>query len=74
MCCNGHFISLELKVADNDLDPLQRYTANKITAAGGLALPVYPESWLRILGILKRVASGKVTYRPEMPPDLTKLI
>ncbi len=74
ICCNGHFIALELKVEENTVDPLQCWTLNKITAAGGLALPTYPKTWPRILGILKTVSSGKVSYRPERAADLEALI
>ena len=46
ICCNSHFIAIELKAREKDkASELQEYTLKKISKAGGIAMIVYPENW-----------------------------
>ena len=45
VCCNGHFLAVELKAANGRPSPLQLHTIEKIGKAGGTALVLYPKDF-----------------------------
>lgn len=55
ICYKGKFIALELKVGDNDLDPLQDHVLTKIKKAGGIAYELTPDNYKKIFETLFRI-------------------
>ena len=45
VCCNGHFLGVEIKAPDGRPSPLQIYNLNKIDEAGGIAVLLYPDDF-----------------------------
>ena len=45
ICCNGHFIGLELKAPNGKPSELQLWNIEKIKEAGGHALILYPKDF-----------------------------
>lgn len=56
ICAGGAFVSWELKVGDNTLDPLQSYSRYKIKKAGGLVREVRPDNLEECLAELVKLA------------------
>lgn len=48
ICHKGRFIAFELKVGDNDLDPLQDRILTRINKAGGIALELTPDNYKEV--------------------------
>lgn len=68
-CVAGHFVALELK---SGVKParrfrvsvtLQEWVLEQITAAGGVALKVYPEEWPNILSSLKSLTGETSRFK-----------
>jgi hypothetical protein len=63
-CVRGNFIGLELKKSGNEpIDPLQAWNFTEIVAAGGLAIPVYPENWEEVRDTLDRINRGEIELK-----------
>jgi hypothetical protein len=45
VCCNGHFLAVELKAPNGKPSPLQLHTIEEIKKAGGTALVLYPKNF-----------------------------
>lgn len=45
VCCNGHFLAVELKASNGRPSPLQLHTIEEIKNAGGTALVLYPKDF-----------------------------
>ena len=69
ICLRGQFIALELKVGENVADPLQQFYLDKIKAAGGFSLVVWPATWHQVMPVLLKIATGQLTIR-GVPEDM----
>lgn len=49
LCCNGHFVALELKAKDGIISPIQEEKLSGIIYAGGLSLVADPSNWDQVL-------------------------
>ena len=45
VCCNGYFMGIELKAETGKPSALQLWNIEKIRAAGGIALVLYPDQF-----------------------------
>lgn len=45
VCCNGHFLAVELKASNGRPSPLQLHTIEEIKKAGGQAMVLYPKDF-----------------------------
>lgn len=45
VCCNGHFIGIELKAEHGHPTDLQKWNIRQIRYAGGLAFTLYPDQY-----------------------------
>lgn len=45
VCCNGHFLGVELKAETGKPSDLQQYHIQKIRAAGGVGIVLYPQGF-----------------------------
>lgn len=45
VCCNGHFIGVELKAEHGHPTELQKWNIRQINYAGGLAFTLYPDQF-----------------------------
>jgi hypothetical protein len=58
-CVNGVFFALELKRKGGKVAPIQKYTLEEITNAGGLALVVDETNWEDVLSGLQKIATSE---------------
>ena len=59
VCCNGHFLAVELKAPKGTPSELQLYTIEEIKKAGGIALVLYPkdfEQFKKLIADLSKTA------------------
>lgn len=67
LCIKGQFVAIELKKSvEDEPDPLQEFNLTKITKAGGASLTAYPENWPQVMGVLIKLATGKVIIKPQL--------
>lgn len=67
VCCNGHFLAIEIKASNGRPSPLQLYTIDQIKKAGGTALVLYPEGF----SAFKELVMGLLlTNSADMGPEL----
>lgn len=53
LCCiNGKFVALEIKAEAGRVSALQAHQIEEITAAGGIAMTVYPKDYEKLLSLL----------------------
>jgi hypothetical protein len=45
VCCNGHFLGIELKAPNGRPSELQLWNIEKIKEAGGIAMVLYPKDF-----------------------------
>ena len=45
VCCNGHFLGVEIKAPKGKPSPLQIHNLKKIDEAGGIAVLLYPDNF-----------------------------
>lgn len=45
VCCNGHFLGVEVKASNGKPSPLQIHNLKKIDEAGGLGILLYPDDF-----------------------------
>lgn len=55
VCCNGHFLAVELKAPNGKPSPLQLHTINEIIDAGGTALVLYPSGFEDFKELVKKL-------------------
>lgn len=55
-CVNGHFVAIEVKATYGRPSPLQIWNIDRIKAAGGIALIVYPKDWETFKSIIDGLA------------------
>ncbi len=66
ICLNGLFIGMELKDVGKKPTPLQQYSLDGITNAGGLGLGVSLENWGLVQEALLAISQGKVYDRVRL--------
>lgn len=49
LCCNGHFVALELKAEDGIISAIQEEKLTGVSNAGGLSLVAHPKNWAEVL-------------------------
>ena len=57
VCCNGHFLGVELKAPNGKPSDLQMWNIEQIKKAGGIAMVLYPkdfEEFKKLIQELKR--------------------
>lgn len=59
-CVNGHFVAIEVKATHGRPSPLQVWNIDRIKAAGGIALIVYPKDWEILKSIIDGLAEKKI--------------
>lgn len=59
LCVCGQFVAVELKSDKGRLAPLQKWTGEQITKAGGLYLVVSPSNWEETKNLLIRLDQGE---------------
>ncbi len=65
ICLNEKFIAIELKATKKGYrNPLQEWTLEAISAAGGLSFLAYPENWKNTLDVLKELAGEVMELVP----------
>ena len=52
VCCNGHFMALELKAENGHPSKLQEWNIEQIRNAGGFAMVVYPDDFEMIKEVI----------------------
>ena len=58
ICCNGWFVWMEIKTDEGEHEPLQKWKASLVKAAGGKALVVRPKNWELVKGFLNQLNGG----------------
>lgn len=58
-CVNGVFFALELKRKGGKVAPIQRYTLDEITKAGGIALVVDEDNWEYIFHGFQQISASE---------------
>jgi hypothetical protein len=57
VCLNGRFIAIELKKSDKDHpDPLQEWTLDAISNAGGITFVANPTNWFDTLDVIRHLS------------------
>lgn len=56
ICCNGHFLAVELKAPKGKPSELQKYTIGKIKEAGGIAIVLYPDGFAEFKQLIAELA------------------
>ncbi len=69
-CLKGFFVALELKMEDEEPDPLQRYKLDKIREAKGVALSVRPTEWPKVFKYLRQLAQRQTRRKKNDSVDL----
>lgn len=55
VCCNGHFLGIELKAPNGKPSALQIYNIEAIRKAGGHALVLYPKDYEDFKKLIRRL-------------------
>ena len=55
VCCNGHFLAVELKAPNGKPSPLQLHTIEEIEKAGGTALVLFPKDFENFKEFIKKL-------------------
>lgn len=58
VCCNGYFLGIELKNETGNPSKLQLWNIEKIRAAGGIALVLYPNQFEEFQHFITLLQSG----------------
>lgn len=58
VCCNGHFIGVELKAPKGKPSELQLYNLRKIKESGGYAILLYPYDFEYFKAFINALKSG----------------
>ena len=62
ICCNGHFIGLELKAPTGRPSELQKVELRRIKEAGGLGILLYPEGFEKFKKLIIALKEGSNAY------------
>lgn len=65
-CVNGRFVAIEVKSATGKPTALQVHACHQITASGGIAVIVHPNSFGELCGVIDALMDG-------IEPDLSKI-
>lgn len=65
VCCNGHFVGIELKAATGHPTKLQTWNVNKIRKAGGVAMVLYPDQFEDFQQLIEHLIMND-PYAPHM--------
>ena len=55
VCCNGHFLAVELKAPNGKPSPLQLHTIEEIEKSGGTALVLFPKDFENFKEFIKKL-------------------
>ena len=55
VCCNGHFVGVELKAPKGKASELQLWNLRKIEEAGGYAILLYPSDFEEFKTLIKKL-------------------
>lgn len=58
ICCNGHFVAVEVKAPNGKPSELQLYNLRKIEESGGYAILLYPHNFEVFEGFISSLAAG----------------
>ena len=58
VCCNGHFIGVELKGPKGKPSELQLWNIEKIIQAGGIGLVLYPKDFEEFKLLIRKLKEG----------------
>lgn len=60
VCCNGWFLGIELKAENGHPTALQKWNIEKIRAADGVALVLYPDQFENFKHMVNLLLSGNI--------------
>ena len=60
VCCNGHFVGVELKAPKGKPSALQLWNLRKIEESGGYAILLYPSDFELFKGFINSLSNGFV--------------
>lgn len=66
VCCNGHFLAIEVKAENGKATDLQKLTVDKIRSAGGKAVILKPsqfDSFCNLVKLLKEEKRVDINYK-----------
>lgn len=58
VCCNGHFLGIELKASNGKPSKLQLYNIEQIRKAGGMAFLLYPDKFYLLQDLITDLKIG----------------
>lgn len=58
VCCNGHFLGVEIKAPKGKPSPLQIHNLKQIHEAGGLAILLYPDNFTLFQNMVDCLIAG----------------
>jgi Holliday junction resolvase len=58
VCCNGHFLGIELKAPNGRPSALQLWNIEKIKEAGGTAMVLYPKDFDSFKNLIRELKGG----------------
>ena len=58
ICCNGHFLGVELKAPKGKPSELQLWNIKKIKEAGGVAMVLYPDQFDSFKELIHELKGG----------------
>lgn len=59
ICCNGHFLGVELKAANGKPSELQLWNIEQIKKAGGTGLVLYPKDFEEFKKLISKLKGGE---------------
>lgn len=66
VCCNGHFVGVELKAPNGRPSELQLYNMKEINEAGGYAILLYPDKFQQFKKFILNLKKDK-SNRDNVP-------
>lgn len=61
VCCNGHFLGVELKAPNGRPSPLQIYNLKKIDESGGYGILLYPKDFETFKGLIQALNESNIS-------------
>ena len=59
VCCNGHFLGIEIKASNGKPSELQLWNIKQIKKAGGIAMVLYPKDFDEFKQLIHRLKEGE---------------
>ena len=59
ICCNGHFVAVEVKALNGVASELQKYNIRKINEACGIGVVLYPDQFEDFKTLIQCLIDGK---------------